>query len=403
MHPSAPDSRQRVEASIRRFRERQSAAQGLDEYTQALLIHVNEVAAALRGGEPPRGRVFRIGLAYVSEDRLVVPVPFRRQRPGSLFMDEFHVMPLRATSLGPLLESGQGDRIDDLEAHLAERGTSLSTQVALREGVRSNVRLPWRSLDRRGFLWFSADVPRFFDDDLFRHLETLVPEVELQLRLLDLLEPVLPAGGRPRALEDNRAGLERLGRLLDVEDNPLPGRLELEWHAPREDGARLVNLWKTGSGGVLLCALECEGEAEAALRLLLTVRGWCLQQASRVRHPARVVEGVEERLDRSRRDGSLPLPAVVRHLGLALLHPGTRAGGGGHLDVVGVGDSRLWWTDGSAWRRLAADPRPLGSGGERHASVEILEPGQRLVLEQGGRAGALKPGELRLQLGFSAR
>jgi hypothetical protein len=391
-----------VDASVRRFRERQSAARSLDEYTQALLIHVNEVAAALRDGEPPRGRVFRVGLAYVSEDRLVVPVPFRRKRPGSLFMDEFHVMPLRATSLGPLLEHGRGDRIDDLEAHLATRGVSLSTQVALREGVRSNVRLPWRSLDRRGFLWFSADVPRFFDDALFQHLESLVPEVELQLRLLDLLEPLLPMGGRPRALEGNRPALERLGRLLDVEDNPLPGRLELDWHPPREDGVRLVNLWKAGSGAVLLCALECEGEAEAALRLLLTVRGWCLQQASRARHPARVMEGVEEQVRQFRAAGALPLPAVVRSLGLALLHPGTRDGGGGHVDVAGVGESRLWWTDGTAHRRLAADSRPLGEGGERQAQVERLEPGQWLVLEQGGRNDALVPAAIRLRIGFAA-
>ncbi|MFA7331334.1 MAG: hypothetical protein WC326_09715 [Candidatus Delongbacteria bacterium] len=404
MNIFSPDSQERLDASRRRFRERQTQVRSLDEYSQALLIHVNEVAVALRPmGDPPRGRVFRIGLAFVSEDGLVVPVPFQRARPGSLFIDQFHVMPLRATSLGPLLERRRGDRIDDLAAHLEQRGVSLSTQVALREGVRSNVRLPWFSLDRRGILWFSADTPRFFDDRLFAYLESLVPEVELQLRLLDMLEPLLPALGEwPLPLERSAPGLQRLRQLLDVEENPLPGRVALEWHPPRDEGARLINLWRVGQDRVLLCALECEGESEAALRLLLTLRGWLLQQAAAARHPARVLEAVELRLREARREGALPQPAVVRSLGLALVHPDPQ-GGRGHADLVCAGEGRLWLEQDGQARRIPADGLPLGEAQGRHATVETLAPGLALLAEQGGRpSNTLRPEQLRLRLALKA-
>jgi hypothetical protein len=401
----SPESLERLAASRRRFRERQAQLRSLDEFTQTLLIHVNEVAAALRpAGDPPRGRVFRIGLAFVSEDGLVVPVPFQRARPTSLFIDQFHVMPLRATSLGPLLESGRGDRIDDLETHLAARGVSLSTQVALREGVRSNARLPWHSLDRRGILWFSADTPRFFDDALMEFLTELVPEVELQLRLLDMLEPLLPGGvERPRSLEESRPALSRLRQLLEVEDNPLPGRLKLEWHPAVDEGARLINLWRVGRESALLCGLECEGESEAALRLLLTLRGWLLQQAAIARHPARVVEGVEHLLREGRRSGSLPQPAVVRSLSLILLHPDPLRPGHGHADIVCVGDGRLWWECRGEVRRVASDGLLVGEAQGRHAVVERLEPGQSLLLEQGGRnSESLRPQRGRLRISLKA-
>lgn len=375
----------------------------LDEYTQALLVHVNEVAAALRApGSPPRGRVFRVGLAFVSEDGLVIPVPFQRSGPPSLFIDQFHVMPLRATSLGALLDSGRGDRINDLEAHLASRGISLSTQVALREGVRSNVRLPWRSLDRRGFLWFSADTPRFFDDPLFQHLESLVPEVELQLRLLDMLEPLLPGGARPRPLEGSETGLRRLRQLLDVEENPLPGVLELDWRPPLEEGASLINLWRLGREQALLCAMECGGESEAALRLLLTLRGWLLQLATQIRHPARLAEELEQRWTAARQAGTLPQPAIVRSLSLVLLHPDALRPGYGHADLVGLGEGRLWLEQGGQSRRIVPDSLPLGAASERQALVERLEPGTRLFLEQGGGPASSAPLRLRLRVGLRA-
>lgn len=367
----------RLTASLRRLHAAQVRAARLGDYVQALLVHVNEAAAALRDpADPPRGRVFRVGLAFVTEDGLVVPMPFQRESP-SLFIDEFHVMPLAATSLGPLLESGRGDHIDDLEAHQRRRGVSLSSQAALREGVRSNARLPWHSLDRRGFIWFSADVPRFFDEALFAHLESLVPEVELQLRLLDALEPVLPAA-RPLPLEGSEEGLARLRRLLEVEENPFPARVALAWKpADIEQGRSLVNFWKLGEGRALLCALEARESGLASLRLLLTLRGWALQQAAQAVNPSRMLEGLEQNLRQARRAGSLD--AGPLSITLAVLHLET-----GHLDHVSAGAATLSLVDGEEIRPLAGDLRPPGEAESRASCSVALPAGVRLTLRLGG-------------------
>jgi hypothetical protein len=370
---------ERLRASLRRLHAAQSRAAGLGEYVQALLVHANEAAAALRD-DPPRGRVFRVGLATVGEDGLVAPLPFQRPCP-SLFIDQFHAMPLAATSLGPLLERGRGDRIDDLEAHLRRRGVSLSTQVALREGVRANVRLPWRALDRRGFLWFSADAPRFFDDALFAHLESLVPEVELQLRLLDALEPLLPAGAaRPRSLAGSGEGLARLRRLLETEESPFPEGLELAWTASREEtGASLVNLWRLGEERALLCALQCREPGVESLRLLLTLRGWALQLAAGAVNPSRLLEGLERRLREARQEGSLDGAARPQAIALALLH--LRAG---HVDAASAGPALLYLEDAAGARPLAEDLRAPGEADGRAADARPLPAGSRLLLRLDG-------------------
>jgi hypothetical protein len=384
-----------MDASKRRLQAAALRARNLGDYVLALLTHVNECAQALRSPqEQPRGRVVRVGLATVTEEGLVVPVPFRRAAP-SLFLDQFHALPLRSTSLGPLLESGRGDGIEDLEAHLAARGSSLSTQIALREGLRSNVRLPWHSLDRRGILWFSADVPRFFSPALMEHLDSLVPEVELQLRLLDALSPLLPAGpARPRSLELHPEALLRLTELLDERVNPAPEALDLEWaEQPLHRGCGIAQVWRMAADQVLLAALEIESREEADLRLLLTVQGWVRQLALRHRHPGRLLEEVEKRLSQAWREESLAPSGRLSSLQLVVLHLRQ-----GHLDHAGAGEKRLWIEDGGGHQALPTHPKAPGAGGDRLADSRSLPTGARLLLCRGPAAHPAKGWNLALGL-----
>jgi len=384
-----------LDASRRRLQAAALRARSLGDYVLALMTHVNECAEAMRPvGEVARGRVVRVGLATVSEDGLVLPVPFRRTAP-SLFIDQFHALPLRSTTLGPLLESGHGDGIEDLEAHLALRGHSLSTQIALREGLRSNVRLPWHSLDRRGFLWFSADVPRFFSPALFAHLEELVPEVELQLRLLDALSPLLPVGpARPCNLELHAEALARLADLLDEHHNPMPEHLDLQWEeGTASQVCALAQVWRMGPDQVLLATLEIDSRHEADLRLMLTLQGWVRQLALRHRHPGRLLEEVEKRLSTAWREESLPPTGRLSSIHLAVLHVGQR-----HMDHVGAGEGRLWLEQGGETRALPVHPRPAGAGGERLADSCPLPPGARLLVCR----GAKPPAGATLRVGWKA-
>lgn len=379
--PRDPDSL--MDASRRRLQAAALRARNLGDYVLALLTYVNERAQALRSPqEQARGRVVRVGLATVTEEGLVVPVPFRRSAP-SLFLDQFHALPLKSTSLGPLLESGRGDGIEDMEAHLAARGSSLSTQIALREGIRSNVRLPWHSLDRQGFLWFSADVPRFFSPALMEVLESLVPEVELQLRLMDALSPLLPAGpARPRNLELHPEALMRLTELLDERVNPAPHVLDMEWaELLPQRGCGIAQVWRMAPDQVLLSSIEIESREEADLRHLLTVQGWVRQLAARHRHPGRLLEEVEKRLSQAWREESLAPSGRLSSLQLVVLHLNQ-----GHLDHAGAGENRMWIEDGGGHQALPSNPRALGAGGDRLADSRPLPKGARLLLCRGAGA-----------------
>ncbi len=392
--PAPRDPYALMDASRRRLQAAALRARNLGDYVLALLTHVNECAQALRSPqEQVRGRVVRVGLATVTEDGLVVPVPFRRPAP-SLFMDQFHALPLRSTSLGPLLDSGHGDGIEDLEAHLSARGSSLSTQIALREGIRSNVRLPWHSLDRRGILWFSADVPRFFSPALMEHLESLVPEVELQLRLLDALSPLLPAGpARPRNLEMHPEAMLRLAELLDERRNPAPDVLELEWAGGLpEHGCGIAQVWRMAPDQVLLSALEIESREEADLRLLLTMQGWVRQLALRHRHPGRLLEEVEKKLSQAWRDESLAPSGRLSSIQLAVLHVDQR-----YLDHAGAGESRLWLEEGEALHPLPTHPRAPGAGGDRLADSRSMPEGARLLVCRGANSHPHKGWSLALR------
>lgn len=379
----------RCAAAAERWRASMERRETLESFVDALLGHVNEMAHAMAAvqGRAVRGRVFRVGIAYVTADGLVVPLPFRAAGGASLFIDEFHVMPLRSTSLGPLLESGRGDRIDDLAAHLAARGVSLSSQVALREGVRSNLRLPWRSLDRKGLLWFSADAPRFFDDLLFEYCESLVPVVERQLRLLDSVEAMFRRQdgdlARRGQLEGDRERLGRLLGLLQVEENPLPGRLLLHaaFPPPAEaaTGGRLLNLWRLDERRALLLALQVDGASGPGLRLALWLRGLFLQQSARLRSPSLVVERVEAELREARENGRLdvgPGERVSLVFGRVDLEPGL-------ADLVAVGEPMLWLLrPQEPPAPLVAGP-PLGAADSRQAAVFVLGPEDRLLLVPG--------------------
>jgi hypothetical protein len=190
-------------------------------------------------------------------------------------------------------------------------------------------------------------------------------------------------------------GLGRLGRLLEVEENPFPGRLALDWNPPAAGPPGLVNLWRLGEGLALLASLECTGSGAAAHRLLLALRGWILQQAVRWRNPSRLCEEVEALLATAWRDGALPRESSIRAVALAVLHLDS-----GQTDHVVVGGPRLWIEQDGETRPLAYDPSPAGARTPRQAGVVNLGGG-RLLLAQGDRSAEAGGHRLAIRLSFA--
>lgn len=393
-NPSIPDPDGLIAASRERFQRAQAAASSLSAFVDALLLHVNEVAHLIRDERADNGHIFRIGLSFLTDDDLVVPVPFRKQ-DGQLFIDQFHVMPLNRTTLGNLLESGVGDTIPDMEAHLHERGQSLSTQVALREGVRSNARFPWFSLDRKGFLYYSATVPRFFGEELMAFLGDLVPQVELQLRLFDsmrALGQVLRGQAGKPLLEKNPVGLDRLVRLLDVAENPDPARITVDSHPARPGQASLVNLWRRDEHRLFLLAMLMDDDRAEALNLLLLLRGLFMQQAARRINPSRILEEVELAFQRGKADGWIALqPENLSGLAIACIHLDQ-----GYMDFIQIGRSQLRL--GSSNQPLETTEGNLLVSQPRSARICSLGAGSSLLVEQPGLNGSAPAERLRLSL-----
>ncbi len=340
-----------IRASRERFDRSQAAAVDLGDFVQALLLHVNEVARVLQGERPDGGHVFRIGISYLSTDGLVLPVRFRRSSP-SLFVDQFHAMPLDKTSLGELFLGGHGDTIPDMAEHLARRGQSLSSQVALREGVRSNARIPWFSLDRKGVLYFSANVPRFFGTELLEELHAITQRVELHLRLSDAFDLARQFKDSGQAsIESSLTGMNQLARLLDVHDNPAPGRLVLDHLPALGAAARLINLWPRQGDKVFLMAIEMQDQQLDSINHLLLLRGLVLQQAAGHANPSTIMDRLLAAYAGGQSEGWIAeMKDAIKGLALGLIHLDH-----GHMDFVQTGTAQLFAADGK--------PLPVFSNG----------------------------------------
>ena len=141
----------------------------------------------------------RIGFALIEENEggeTVVRARWARSEFDDVRINLGFSLPLAKTSLEGVMESGRPRILNDLEAYLADHPGSLSTRLAVEEGIRSSLTCPLIALGKPiGFMFFSSR-----DTDTYRHahveiflgiagqLATIVEKSRLYEELLELNE-----------------------------------------------------------------------------------------------------------------------------------------------------------------------------------------------------------------------
>lgn len=99
----------------------------------------------------------RIGLAFIDDDQQRIVAQYSKSVYSPLLLDGGFSSGLANSTLQPMLETGMGRIINNLEEYFSSNPDSVSTQLLVLEGVRSNLTLPLR-VDARhiGFVFFSS-------------------------------------------------------------------------------------------------------------------------------------------------------------------------------------------------------------------------------------------------------
>ncbi|GEM_PF-7130401 len=290
-------------ASKEKWQTKQKKVETVSEYVNALINHLNEVASiiAAKKGEKLKGKIFRIGITHLVDNKLV-PLPLVRAKElEKVFLDEFLVMPVEATSLGKLLETRKGDTIRDMEAHLAKRVKSISSQIALKWGVKSNMRMPYKTLKNSGIIFFSADVTNFFNEELFDYIESLIPDIEAYLniandfdKLVEMQEELVNKEGD--SLHSKKL-LHHLQIILEKEQNPFPEKLNYEQKVilkGNEVSGNLINLWKIDENRAAILLLESDVNIVDSARMSLYLRGMFLKETQKTQKVVEIVKALEK-------------------------------------------------------------------------------------------------------------
>ncbi len=124
----------------------------------------------------------RIGYALLCDDGTRVRSLWSRSRINRIaHLKDGYRANLAGSSLAQVLETGKPRIINDLEAYLAEHPQSVSTQLVLREGVRSSLTCPLQ-VDGKGigFLFFSSASKHTYQklhQEVFVYLAHLVSSI----------------------------------------------------------------------------------------------------------------------------------------------------------------------------------------------------------------------------------
>jgi hypothetical protein len=84
----------------------------------------------------------RIGIALVDSDRQNIKLAWVKSKHNVTFLPESYSAPLKGSSLQKIMTSGQTRVLNDLEEYLREHPDSKSTQLILKDGIRSSLTCP---------------------------------------------------------------------------------------------------------------------------------------------------------------------------------------------------------------------------------------------------------------------
>jgi len=116
----------------------------------------------------------RMALAFLEEDGKRVVCKFARTKYKTVYMKEGYSLDLAMTSLGKVLAAQSPRVISDLSIYKLQRRASVSTEMLIREGLRSSMITPLYSEKKPlGFLFFNSTYPNAYGERELKILNEL--------------------------------------------------------------------------------------------------------------------------------------------------------------------------------------------------------------------------------------
>ncbi|MEQ1690760.1 MAG: sensor domain-containing diguanylate cyclase [Gemmatimonas sp.] len=143
-------------------------------YLDEILDHVYE---GFRGLIP----YDRIGLALLEDEGRIARARWARSDAGEMVLSRGFAAKMSGSSLQDVMATGRPRILNDLERYATEHPKSHSTQLVIREGIRSSLTCPLIALGKPiGFLFFSSRQPHQYatvHTDAFDRLAGLISAV----------------------------------------------------------------------------------------------------------------------------------------------------------------------------------------------------------------------------------
>ena len=301
-----------------------------------------------------------------------------------------YAAPLAGSSLQAIIQTGQPRILNDLPAYLEAKPRSLSTQLIVREGMRSSLTCPLVVQGKPiGFLFFSSDQP-----DAYSHVH-----VEFFQEIAGHLAVILEKGRLYSELAEQAAIIERQNRQMTRElemarglqrsfiperPPPVPGlEIAFVYEPAIQIGGDILDILPLSDGRVLIFIGDAMGHGvEAAM--LMAVAKTALHTAVRTTSdPAAIFQQINREL--ADLIGDRFVTAAC-----ARLDPAT-----GTADVALAGNVQPLRFDASSGQvnQLGDSGLPLGiKATETYATVRYeFPPGDTLVFCTDGLVEATNP------------
>lgn len=164
----------------RRFAEQQKLLTVTEQANEGLLVDeiLDQLYDSFRGLIPYQ----RIGLALLEDDGRMLRARWGRSDAEHVYLKNGYAACMEGSSLQTILDTGRPRILNDLEAYLQQHPHSKSTQLIVKEGVRSSLTCPLLAVGKPvGFLFFSS-----FEKDAYRNAH-----VELFLQIAAQLASIV--------------------------------------------------------------------------------------------------------------------------------------------------------------------------------------------------------------------
>ncbi|MFN8376337.1 MAG: ATP-binding protein [Anaerolineae bacterium] len=142
----------------------------------------------------------RIGFSFLEENGKVVRAYWSKSDQHKTYLKNGYVAPLAGSSLQTIIETRQPRIINDLLEYFKQKPRSRSTQLILKEGMRSSLTCPLIANDVPiGFVFFSSTEPNAYDED----------HIELFMQITAQLSVIVEKGRLITELATQKAAIEQ--------------------------------------------------------------------------------------------------------------------------------------------------------------------------------------------------